>query len=277
MPEPGTPQDLNRFSYARNNPLYYRDPSGHWVHIVVGALVGAGISYGVQVVANVCENGLSVQAFTDVDAVKIVAGGVAGAVGAATFGVGAAVLGTGWGAILATGAASGVASGQAARVVTNAATRRPLTEGLLNPRDMAVDAVAGAAGAGIAKGLGKLRPGRTASSAEPEHLRAGKAAHRQAKAYHQANTPEEQLAYVDLEMRFRDPASGKLFSPDYVNHWTGEIIENKPWHWQFNPRNVRLALRQAARYADLLNSIYGDLRLLDGAPPYDVGSIYYYQ
>ena len=36
-------------------------------------------------------------------------------------------------------------------------TRQPLTEGLLNPRDMAVDAVAGAAGAGIAKGLGSVR------------------------------------------------------------------------------------------------------------------------
>jgi RHS repeat-associated protein len=31
IPDPGNPQDLNRYSYTRNNPLKYRDPSGHWV------------------------------------------------------------------------------------------------------------------------------------------------------------------------------------------------------------------------------------------------------
>ena len=29
QPNPGDPQQLNRFSYARDNPLRYRDPSGH--------------------------------------------------------------------------------------------------------------------------------------------------------------------------------------------------------------------------------------------------------
>lgn len=29
VPEPGNPQDLNRFLYVRNNPLLYIDPSGH--------------------------------------------------------------------------------------------------------------------------------------------------------------------------------------------------------------------------------------------------------
>jgi RHS repeat-associated protein len=31
IPDPGNPQDLNRYTYARNNPLKYHDPSGHWV------------------------------------------------------------------------------------------------------------------------------------------------------------------------------------------------------------------------------------------------------
>jgi len=41
------PQTLNRYSYVRNNPLLYTDPSGHWFGIddlvasVVGAIVGA--------------------------------------------------------------------------------------------------------------------------------------------------------------------------------------------------------------------------------------------
>ena len=31
VPEPGNPQDLNRYAYVRNNPLGYVDPSGHWL------------------------------------------------------------------------------------------------------------------------------------------------------------------------------------------------------------------------------------------------------
>ncbi len=30
IPNPGDPQQLNRYAYANNNPLKYRDPSGHW-------------------------------------------------------------------------------------------------------------------------------------------------------------------------------------------------------------------------------------------------------
>ncbi|MDZ7296246.1 MAG: RHS repeat-associated core domain-containing protein, partial [candidate division KSB1 bacterium] len=31
VPNPGDPQQLNRYSYALNNPVRYRDPSGHWI------------------------------------------------------------------------------------------------------------------------------------------------------------------------------------------------------------------------------------------------------
>jgi RHS repeat-associated protein len=34
VPNPGDPQQLNRYSYAANNPLRYRDPSGHWFETV---------------------------------------------------------------------------------------------------------------------------------------------------------------------------------------------------------------------------------------------------
>jgi len=29
VPQPGNPQDFNRYAYVRNSPLNYRDPSGH--------------------------------------------------------------------------------------------------------------------------------------------------------------------------------------------------------------------------------------------------------
>jgi len=70
VPDPGNPQDLNRYTYASNNPLIYTDPSGHcpWcIAIGVGALIGGSISYGTQVAVNISHNGLNVQAFIDVN------------------------------------------------------------------------------------------------------------------------------------------------------------------------------------------------------------------
>jgi RHS repeat-associated protein len=45
---PYDPQSLNRYSYCRNNPIKYVDPSGHffWVAAIIGAIIGA-ISGGI--------------------------------------------------------------------------------------------------------------------------------------------------------------------------------------------------------------------------------------
>jgi RHS repeat-associated protein len=89
VPEPGNPQALNRYAYVYNNPLRYTDPSGHVPVILVmmgiGAVSGALINYGVQVAANISQNGLTVQAFTHVNLASIGASALAGAVGGATF------------------------------------------------------------------------------------------------------------------------------------------------------------------------------------------------
>lgn len=48
---PYDPQDLNRYSYCRNNPINYVDPSGHiwwWIiPAIIGAIIG-GLSAGIQ-------------------------------------------------------------------------------------------------------------------------------------------------------------------------------------------------------------------------------------
>jgi len=47
VPNPGNPQDLNRYAYTRNNPLRYTDPTGHCPWCVPLAIaVLKGIDYG---------------------------------------------------------------------------------------------------------------------------------------------------------------------------------------------------------------------------------------
>ena len=48
VPRPGDPQSLNRYAYTLNNPLKYRDPSGHWVESALDiAFIGYDID-GIQ-------------------------------------------------------------------------------------------------------------------------------------------------------------------------------------------------------------------------------------
>jgi len=179
VPEPGNPQALNRYAYVNNNPLRYNDPTGHcpWcIAIGVGALIGAGVTYGFQVAANISQNGLTVQAFTDVNWAVVGGGAVAGAVGVATFGLGTAVMGTSLGATVAAGAISGAVSGQAARATENVLSGQELTAGLGNPLDIAADAVVGGALAGVGYRIGRLaqpavaRAARDAAAQEAQSL-----------------------------------------------------------------------------------------------------------
>ncbi|MSP13295.1 MAG: hypothetical protein EXR62_10110 [Chloroflexi bacterium] len=154
VPQPGNPQSLNRYSYVNNNPLRYNDPSGHCpmcVTAALGALAGGGIAYGVQVAANISQNGLTVNALTEVNWATVGAGTVAGAVAGGTFFVGAAVLGTGLGATVAAGAISGAISGQTERATENAFSGQEITSGLDDPGDIARDAVIGGAFTGIGR------------------------------------------------------------------------------------------------------------------------------
>lgn len=111
VPDPGNPQDLNRFSYVRNNPVRYTDPTGHCIFGIDtlvclaagGAIVGAAIGYGKQVYDNV-QSGMDVKdaLTTDIDAEPIVKGAflgatipVVGAYVATAFGVGGAATAAG--------------------------------------------------------------------------------------------------------------------------------------------------------------------------------------
>lgn len=96
----------------------------------------------------------------NLDAGKIAEAAVVGAVGGlvagATFGVGAAVMGTGFGATVATGALAGALSGQAEIATQNVLAGNDITTGLGNPADIAIGAAVGGGGAAVGYGLGKV-------------------------------------------------------------------------------------------------------------------------
>jgi hypothetical protein len=94
VPDPANAQGFNRYAYVINNPIIYTDPSGHWVHIAVGAAVGAIVT---------AANGGSTE--------EILAGAVIGAAAAATGGAAAGAVSAAGGSAVAVGMASGAASG----------------------------------------------------------------------------------------------------------------------------------------------------------------------
>ncbi|MGB9716478.1 MAG: RHS repeat domain-containing protein, partial [Thermodesulfovibrionales bacterium] len=116
--DPYDPQTLNRYSYARNNPLLYTDPSGQFfLEIIVGALIGAAIGGTVAAITegDILQGmamGAIGGAFIHPAAgygflATVIAGGAAGGMNAAIFGgdIGQGIL---YGAI---GAAAGYGAG----------------------------------------------------------------------------------------------------------------------------------------------------------------------
>ena len=161
VPGLGNSQNLNRYSYVNNNPLVYNDPTGHFLHIAVGAGIGAVVgviaSAGPQMIQNIRDGQPLIANIDPGQVAKAAAvGAVGGAVGAATFGVGTAVMGTGLAAMMGSGAISGAIAGQASRAAGNVLSGQEVTAGLGNPTDIAADAALGAAGGAIAYGIGQL-------------------------------------------------------------------------------------------------------------------------
>ena len=75
--DPKVPQAWNMYAYVRNNPASATDPDGR-ITWFLGALIGGGAEYGIQVVTNLAGGG-GFRSFADVDGRKIAASAALGA------------------------------------------------------------------------------------------------------------------------------------------------------------------------------------------------------
>ncbi len=153
---PGNPQELNRYSYALNNPLKFTDPRGHFAWIVAAAAGGAIINAGLTFVAEVIvhKGDLSKVNYRSV-ATAAASGAVSGALVAAggpLLGSVAISMGLPTAAVVATigrGLANTVLS-VAASGLTDAVTGFATSRG----GDTTVNAVTSVSGAAFAASLG---------------------------------------------------------------------------------------------------------------------------
>lgn len=72
---------FNRYAYANNNPYKYTDPDGEFVNFIVGAVIGASIDAGLQVMAGMESDKSFFDSLKDVDLKSVAVSGAIGAVG----------------------------------------------------------------------------------------------------------------------------------------------------------------------------------------------------
>ncbi|MRX41847.1 hypothetical protein GJU43_21400 [Flavobacterium sp. LC2016-23] len=150
--DPFNTQNYNRYGYCYNNPLRYTDVSGEWIHIVIGAVVGGVINWGVHGFRMDMEG---LKAF----GIGAVAGAVGAATGGAAFGLagGAAGGGGGFFAGAFSGAVGATYSSSVLSLGNNAAFGDPLMSG----KEMLTGIVISAVTAGAFNGITAIANGKT--------------------------------------------------------------------------------------------------------------------
>ncbi len=123
--ERNDPLSLNLYTYCHNNPITYDDPSGHFLHILVGALVGGIVNTAITAAGDFLDDGKINKGWKSY-AGAAAEGAITGGAAAATGGASLAVTLTVGGAASAAGNAANqyISTGKvnAKQVVTSAVT-----------------------------------------------------------------------------------------------------------------------------------------------------------
>ena len=163
------PLQLNRYSYARNNPYKYTDPNGNIIQAVFGGLIGGVIGAGFDVIMQIAHGRSIFEGTIDWGSVgkSFGIGFVGGFVFTATLGLATPLLvegltgGAALGGSMAASSTAGIASGVSAQAVSNLLNDRPVTEHL---------AEAGLYG-GVGGGIGGAVTGlRLPATRTPEYM-----------------------------------------------------------------------------------------------------------
>jgi len=150
------PQTLNRYAYVRNNPVNRVDPSGHWIHIPIGFVIG----FGVNLIKQILVNDRSLFGGT-IDWLEATAWGVGGGAAAATFGIGPAIAGTGYGGVALGGGIAGFTGGRYTQLSYNLMKKnRGWNDDLLDPKGIALETAFGATLAVGGKFVGSMFSGK---------------------------------------------------------------------------------------------------------------------
>jgi RHS repeat-associated protein len=115
VPDPANPQSLNRYAYARNNPLVYSDPSGHCEIVCITVIVL--ISATANAIQAGMNSGWDMQAMLTGAVIGAVSGVVGGAAGAGV----SSFVGGGLGGAILGGAAGGLVGSTTSAVLYSAA------------------------------------------------------------------------------------------------------------------------------------------------------------
>ena len=245
VPSPQSPQSLNRYAYVLNSPLGLYDPDGHFPLAIALILLAAGGGFIGDWSLQVARNVNLGMGFWDATSQQHVDLGQSVRTAAAVGGVTAAAV-------------------TAAPVVAATAGQTLMGVGIATSSTALWTAGTStvAAGTGLYDALwGPSLPTLTARDG-------GTYAHGRLEQEYLRQVPADQRPYVDLDRRFTNPAAGRVFRPDVVNHWTGEVVEYKPASWNDNGYLHRQATNQVQGYVNTLNSVYGDWRTCEGLSPY---------
>ncbi len=269
--DPYNSQCYNRYTYALNNPLYYVDEDGEFVHIIVGAVIGGAAN----LIYKACTG--QINSWGDGFAafgIGAAAGGLGAATGGAMFAVAGGMAG-GAGGFLA-GAASGAVSTVTSEFVLNAGNHYYFGDPWLTSGQLVTSTLSGAITGGISNGMaatynhGNFWTGRGVHRFQPGPVRidsAGEGYESSKTSFESSNTLYKETA---TSIRKTKPIQGHHIIPWGNKKWSDEYRKitdlydldlRKAWNVHRMPHLGRHPDAYHRWVLDNLNTIHKEAKL----------------